>query len=97
MCDLLRAWTGILRCICRKYVIFANKIESNKYIYTSIFCPKAFVVATYQDGNLSALTGIQHLGLLWESIPINSPIPFRESEVERMAGLYDYAISVKKL
>ena len=66
-----------------------------KYLYTSNLCPGARVIATYLDGVLSALEGLQHLGILWESIPINSPIPFRESEVEQMAALYDYAVRVR--
>lgn len=69
-------------------------MNMTKYLYTSQFTPGAKVIATYVDGHLSALEGLQNIGLLWESIPINSPIPFQESEIKMMADLYDYAVEV---
>jgi hypothetical protein len=54
-------------------------------------------VATYENGVLSAIEGIAKIGILWESIPINAPIPFQEVEVEAMAKLYDYAVTCTKL
>lgn len=70
---------------------------TKKYLYTSHFCPGAKVVATYTNGVLSALEGIRNIGILWECIPINAPIPFKEREVEKMARIYDYAVEVQQI
>jgi hypothetical protein len=72
-------------------------LATTKYLYTSPFCQGAKVIATYVDGHLSELQGIHHIGILWEGIPINAPIPFKETEVEKMASLYDYAIMCRKI
>ena len=70
---------------------------TTQYLYTSPQCPGAKVLVTYENGHLAEMSGLQHIGRLWEHTPINLPIPFRESEVEKMATEYRTQVACQKI
>lgn len=46
------------------------------------------MTATYINGQLSALEGIQHMGRMWEDVAINAPIPAREADIPAKQAHY---------
>ena len=72
-------------------------MKETQFKYTSAIDTDKWVLATYRDGVLFKLHGIHMIGDLWDSIPINKPIPHKEEEVVKMAQLCDYAVTVEKV
>lgn len=53
------------------------------------------MVATYENGELTALEGIHHMAKMWDQWCINAPVPLREKEISDKVRTYEGLVSIE--
>lgn len=69
-------------------------MKINQYKITAPGAKDA-MIATYIDGELSALEGIQYMGRMWEDIAINAPIPAHETQIQAKQAHYEGLVCIE--